>query len=73
MSPENKGSRIADDFPSIAARLRELNTQFRQVATQLECGACDNRGWVWSATALDWRRCPHCGMSRGLPKPQPRR
>jgi hypothetical protein len=67
MSPEkSRDSRIADDFPSIAARLRELSRQSGQVANQPKCGTCDNTGWLWSA--LDWRRCPHCDMSRCLPK-----
>lgn len=71
MSPEKtRDSRIADDFPSIAARLRELSRQSGQVANQPECGFCDNRGWLWSVSALDWRRCPRCDMSRCLPKPQ---
>ncbi len=73
MSQESKGIRIADDFPAIAARMRELSSQSRQVATRLECGVCDNRGWVWSGTVVDWRRCPRCGMSEFCPKPQRRR
>jgi len=73
MSPEEKASRIADDYPSIATRLRELSSQSRQAVAQLGCGACDNRGWLWSASVLDWRRCPHCDMSRCFPKPQPGR
>jgi hypothetical protein len=44
MSQENRGGRIADDFPSIAARLRELNSQSRQVPTRLGCGTCGNWG-----------------------------
>jgi hypothetical protein len=50
-----------------------LSRQSGQIAVQLECGACADRGWVWSASVLDWRRCPHCGVSRNLPKPQPGR
>jgi ribosomal protein S27AE len=73
MSQEGRGSRIADDFPSIAARMRELASQPRQVAVRHECGTCENTGWVWSSTALDWRGCPRCGMSQYFPKPQPRR
>jgi hypothetical protein len=73
MSQENKGSRIADDFPSIAARMRDLSSQSRQVATRTVCGSCDNMGWLWFSSACDWRRCPHCGMSRSVPKPQPPR
>ena len=73
MNREGKGTRIADDFPAIAARLRELSGRSRQVATQVECGVCDNWGWVWSGIVLDWRRCPRCGMSRNHPKPQPPR
>ena len=69
MSQEGKGTPIADDFPSIAARLRELSGQSRQVATHLECRVCGNRGWVWSGTVLDWVRCPRCGMSQYCPKP----
>ena len=70
MSPENKGSRIADDYRSIAARMRELSGQSGQVVAQLECGVCNNRGWLWFASALDWQRCPRCGISRYRPKPQ---
>jgi len=44
MSQESRRSRIADDFPSIAARLRELSGQSRQVTTHLECTVCDNKG-----------------------------
>jgi predicted Zn-ribbon and HTH transcriptional regulator len=73
MSQENRGCRIADDFPSIAARLRELSGQSRQVVTQPQCRTCDNRGWLWSSNLLEWSRCPHCGMLRRSPKPQPRR
>jgi hypothetical protein len=73
MSQENRGGRIADDFPSIAARLRELNSQSRQVPTRLGCGTCNNWGWVWSNILLDWSRCPHCDMLQRFPKPQPRR
>jgi hypothetical protein len=73
MSQESKGGQIADDFPSIAARLRELSSRSGQVAVRVECDGCADRGWVWSASILDWRRCPHCGMSRLLPKPRPLR
>jgi hypothetical protein len=73
MGQEGRGSRITDDFAAIAARLRELSGRSRQAAARVECTACDNRGWVWSATALDWGRCPRCGMSQYCPKPQPRR
>ena len=73
MSQESKGSRIADDFPAIAARMRELGAQPRQVAAQPKCGACGDRGWVWSGTVLDWLGCPRCGGSRHHPKPRPRR
>jgi hypothetical protein len=73
MNQENRDGRIADDFPSIAARLRELNSQSRQVPTRRGCGTCDNWGWVWSNTLLDWYQCPHCGMVQRFPKPQLRR
>ena len=73
MSQGSTGTRIADDYPSIAARLRELNNRSRQVAARLDCGDCDNRGWVWSAYIPAWRRCPHCGMYQHCPKPQPGR
>ena len=73
MSQESKNGRIADDFPAIAARLHELAPQSRQAAVRLECGTCRDKGWVWSSTALDWQRCPRCGMSQYHPKPQPRR
>ena len=73
MSRESKGTRIADDFPAIAARLRELGGQSGQVAAQVGCGVCDNSGWVWSGIVLDWRRCPRCGMSHYYPKPPPPR
>jgi predicted Zn-ribbon and HTH transcriptional regulator len=68
-----EGGRIADDFRSIAARLRELSGQSRQLATRPDCRACDDRGWIWSSRHLDWSRCPHCGMSQHSPKPSPRR
>ena len=73
MSQEGKGTPIADDFPAIAARLRELSGQSRQVATHLACAICDTKGWVWSGAALDWRRCPRCGLSQHHPKPAPPR
>jgi hypothetical protein len=73
MSQENREGRIADDFPSIAARLRELNSQCGQVPARLGCGTCDNRGWVWSNILLDWSRCLHCGTVQRFPKPRPRR
>jgi hypothetical protein len=73
MGQDSKGTRIADDFPSIAARLRELEGRSRQVATRIECGVCDDKGWLWSGTVLDWSRCPRCGMSLHRPKPPPRR
>jgi len=69
MNQENTNGRIADDFPAIAARMRELGAQSRQVPAWVECDACDNRGWVWSQTTLDWRRCLHCGMPQRRPKP----
>ena len=72
MGQDSKGTRIAEDFPAIAARLRELGGQSRQVATQVECRMCGDRGWLWSGTAFDWRRCPRCGLSQPRPKP-PRR
>jgi hypothetical protein len=73
MGQEGRGGRIADDFPAIAARLRELGGQSGQVATRPECRMCDDRGWFWSGTALDWRRCPRCGMGQHRPKPPPPR
>ena len=73
MGQDTKASLIADDYSSIAARMRELNTQSKQVTFYRECGACDSRGWVWSATMFDWRRCPRCGLSEYLSKPRPRR
>ena len=73
MGQHSKGSRIADDFPAIAARLRELGGRSGQVAHHLECAVCDSKGWVWSGAVLDWQRCPRCGMSQRHPKPQPRR
>ena len=72
MGQDSKGTPIADDYASIAARLRELNGRSGQVATRVECGVCDDRGWFWSGAALDWRRCPRCGLSRLHPKPPPR-
>ena len=73
MSQDSKGTRIADDYASIAARLRELSGRSGQAATQGECGLCDDRGWLWSGTLLDWSRCPRCGLSQHRPKPPPRR
>ena len=73
MGQDSKGTRIADDYASIAARLRELGGQSRQVATQVECRVCDDRGWLWSSTLADWRRCLRCGLSQHRPKPPPRR
>lgn len=63
MSQDRKHTRIADDYTSIAARMRELNTQATQWAVQRKCGICDNIGWLWSRSGFDRRRCPHCGMS----------
>ena len=73
MGQDSKGTRIAEDFPAIAARLRELGGRSGQAAARVECGACDDRGWVWSGTVLDWSRCPCCGLSQPRPKPPPRR
>ena len=73
MSQGSKGTRIAEDFPAIAARLRELGGRSTQVATQVECRVCDDRGWLWSGPLLDRRRCPRCGLSQPRPKPPPRR
>jgi len=73
MGQDSKGIPIADDYAAIAARLRELGCPPRQVATQAECRVCDDRGWLWSGTLLDWSRCPRCGLSRHHPKPPPRR
>jgi len=73
MGQDSKGTRIAEDFPAIAARLRELGDQSRQVATRVECRVCDDRGWLWSGPLLDWRRCPRCGLSQPRPRPPPRR
>jgi hypothetical protein len=73
MSQEGKRSRIADDFRSIAARMRELSDESRQVATRRECSTCNDRGWLWSSSLLDWRGCTHCGMAQHFPKPPPRR
>jgi hypothetical protein len=70
MGQEHKAGRIADDFPSIAARMRELRGQSGWPAAPLECRVCDNTGWLWSAAALDRRRCPRCGISRLTPKPR---
>jgi hypothetical protein len=72
MGQDSKQTRIAEDFPAIAARPRELGGRSTQVATRVECGVCDDRGWLWSGTVLDWRRCPRCGLSQPRPKP-PRR
>ena len=73
MGQDGKGTPIVDDYASIAARLRELGGRSTQVATQVECRVCDDRGWFWSGTLLDWSRCPRCGLSRLHPKPLPRR
>ena len=73
MSQDNKHTRIADDFTSIAARMRELSGQSTQLVIRRRCAVCDNRGWVWSPNGLDRRRCPHCGMSDYGPEPQSRR
>ena len=72
MGQDGKGTRIADDYASIAARLRELGGRSGQVAAQVECGMCDDRGGS-SGTVLDWQRCPRCGLSQHRPKPPPRR
>jgi hypothetical protein len=73
MGQGSKGTRIAEDFPAIAARLRELGGRSTQAATQVECRVCDDRGWLWSGTVFDWRRCPRCGLSQPRPKSPPRR
>ena len=73
MGQDSKGMRIADDYASIAARLRELGGRSGQVAARVECAVCDDRGWLWSGTILDWSRCPRCGLSQHRPKPPPRR
>ena len=73
MGQDSKGTRIADDYASIAARLRELGGRSTQVAARAECRVCDDRGWLWSATVFDWRGCPRCGPSRHRAKPPPRR
>ena len=73
MGQDSKGTRIAEDFPAIAARLRELGGQSKQAATQVECRLGDDRGWFWSATVLDWRGCPRWALSQHQPKPPPRR
>ncbi len=73
MGQDNKGTRIAEDYAAIAARLRELGGRSGQVAARAECGVCDDRGWLWSGTLLNWRRCPRCGLSQPRPEPQPRR
>jgi len=72
MSQEAEHGRIADDFPSIAARLRELKRQSGELAMWAECRACGDRGWVWSASASDWRRCMHCRRADYCPKPRRR-
>ena len=72
MGQDGKGTRIADDYASIAARLRELSDRSGRVATRVECGVCDDRGRFWSGAALDWRRCPRRGLSRLHPMPPPR-
>ena len=73
MGQDSKGTPIADDYASIAVRLRELEGRPGQVVTRVECGVCDDRGWFWSGAALDWRRCPRCGLSRNHPEPPQRR
>jgi len=73
MSPDKSGSRIADDYASIAARVRELDPQSRHITTRHECAVCNGRGWVWSTYVHDWRGCPRCGMSEYCPKPPLRR
>ncbi len=73
MGQDSKGTRIAEDYASIAARLRELGGRSGQVTTRIECEMCDDRGWLWSGTLLEWSRCPRCGLSRLHPKPPPRR
>ena len=73
MGQHSKGTPIAEDYASIAARLREMGGRSGQAATQGECGLCDDRGWLWSGTLLDWSRCPRCGLSQHRPKPPPRR
>ena len=73
MGQDSKRIPIVDDYASIAARLRELGGRSTQVATQVECRVCDDRGWLWSGTVFDWRRCPRCGLSQPHPKPLPRR
>ena len=73
MGQDSKGTRIAEDFPAIAARLRELGGRSGQATPRVECGVCDDRGWFWSGAALDWRRCPRCGLSQPHAKPPPRR
>lgn len=73
MGHEGRGGRIADDFPAIAARLREPGGRSGQVATRAGCRMCDGRGWLWSATIHDRRGCPRCGLSQHHPKPPPPR
>ena len=73
MGQDGKGTPIVDDYASIAARLRELGARPRQAAMRVECSLCDDRGWLWSGTVLDWQRCPRCGLSQPRPKPPPRR
>ncbi len=73
MGQDSKGTPIADDYPAIAARLRELGGRSGQVATRVECGVCDDRGWLRSGTGLDWSRCPRCGLAQNRPKPPSRR
>jgi hypothetical protein len=72
MSHEAKGGWIADDFPSIAARLRELKARSGELAVWAECRVCGDRGWVWSASSRGWRRCTHCRRAEYCPQPQPR-
>ena len=73
MGQDSKGTPIVEDYAAIAARLRELGGRSGQVVVRVECGACDDRGWLWSGTVLNWRRCPRCGLSQDHPKPPPRR
>lgn len=73
MGQDSKRIPIVDDYASIAARLRELGGRSTQVATQVECRLCDDRGWLWSGALLDWSRCPRCGPSRHRAEPPPRR
>ena len=69
MGQDSKGIRIAEDYAAIAARLRELDGRSTPAATQVECRACDDTGWLRSGTLLEWSRCPRCGLSQPRPKP----